>query len=275
MSWPNGEPGAGSNTPLYWTSDGQMMVTDHLTPMISWGSNDLSLNAINAGQFDSSVLGPAATLAKAFPGTLFIRFDWEMNGSWAPYSPNNSIQPSGETPATFVTAWQHVVTYFRNAGVTNVKWVWAPNVDGGTSGCGAPGGSTSCMSAYYPGDNYVDYVGLDGYNDASVWQTPQQIFGASYSQLEGITSKPVIITETSSLEATSSQVSAGDSKAAWIGQLATYLPTLRNVVGVTWFNQTALNNNIETNFQIDTSAAALAAWKSDFVNNPEYQGALP
>ena len=198
-----------------------------------------------------------------------------MNGSWAGYSPSNSDQPAGTTPATFVAMWQHVVNYFRAAGVTNVKWVWSPNVDGGTSGCDAAGSTTACMAPYYPGDNYVDYVGLDGYNDASVWQTPSQIFGAAYSELEGITSKPVIITETSSLEATRSQSRAGDSKAQWIGQLDTYLPTLGNIAGVCWFNQVALNNGVETNFDVDTSAAALSAWEKDFVTNPEYQGKLP
>jgi len=77
-----------------------------------------------------------------------------MNGSWSDWNPDNSAQPAGETPATYVAMWQHVVNYFRSAGVTNVKWVWAPNVDGGDGS----------MAAYYPGDSYVDYVGLDGYN---------------------------------------------------------------------------------------------------------------
>ena len=80
-----------------------------------------------------------------------------MNGSWSSWNPDNAAQSGlAETPSTYVAMWQHVVNYFRNAGVTNVKWVWAPNVDDGTG----------TMAAYYPGDGYVDDVGLDGYNNA-------------------------------------------------------------------------------------------------------------
>ncbi len=275
--WPNSEAGAGTTdatAPLYLASQASMMESDHLTPIISWGTNDIPLIDIVNGDYDA-YLADTVALVETYPGNVYIRLDWEMNGTWSGYNPYNSDQPAGTTPATFVAMWQHIVSYFQNAGVTNVKWIWAPNVDGGLSGCDASGSTTGCMAQYYPGNAYVNYVGLDGYNDASVWQTPQQIFAAPYSELEGITSDPVIITETSSLEATSSQARAGDSKATWIGQLASYLPALGNIAGVCWFNQTALLNNVETNFQVDTSASALSAWKSDFVSNTEYQGALP
>ena len=193
-----------------------------------------------------------------------------MNGSWTGWNPNNTAQKGrGESPATFVAMWRHVVNYFRAAGVTNVKWVWSANVDGG-------GGT---MAAYYPGDSYVDYVGLDGYNYAysqvEAWQTPQQVFGASYNELERITHKPVIITETSSVEANTGEVDEGLSKALWMQQLSVYVPDLSNVIALCWFDQPATVGQTIVNFGVHSSSPSLNAWKKYFADNPEYRGKLP
>jgi hypothetical protein len=272
QTWPTSAANS-SSAPLYWDSQEQLARSHRLTALISWGTDNIPLDTIINGASDGEdavALAPAAALAKSYPGTLYIRLDWEMNGSWSGWNPSNPAQEGqSETPATFVAMWQHVVNYFRAVGVTNVKWVWAPNVDGGTG----------TMGAYYPGNSYVDYVGLDGYNYAytqdAAWQTPQQVFGASYSELESITQKQVIITETSSVEADSTDASEGFSKAQWIAQLSSYLPSLGNVIGVCWFNQPALVGATTVNFGVHSSSAALNAWKQYFVHNPEYHGKLP
>ena len=74
-----------------------------------------------------------------------IRFGHEMNGDWYGWS--------GQ-PAAYVAAWRHVVSVFRGEGAANVKWVWSPNVDNGDYP----------FARYFPGDSWVDYVALDGYN---------------------------------------------------------------------------------------------------------------
>jgi hypothetical protein len=271
QSWPDSEPGIGADSPLFLASQERLVEADHLVPMISWGTENLPLTSIVNGSEDAAALAPAAALAKSYPGTLFIRLDWEMNGSWSAWNPDNVAQAGlGESPSTYVAMWQHVVNYFRNAGVTNVKWVWAPNVDAGAG----------TMAAYYPGDSYVDDVGLDGYNNAYTqggsWLTPEQVFGASYTELESVTSKPVIITETSSVEADSAEGAAGESKAQWMDELSSYVPTLGNVVGVCWFNQVATVDGYgSVDYSVDTSAASLSSWAQDFADNPLYQGVLP
>jgi Glycosyl hydrolase family 26 len=272
QSWPTSTAN-GSRFPLYLGNEKQLVRRKNLTPLISWSTGGISLKRIVDGATNgenTAALARAVALARSYPGTLYIRLDWEMNGSWSQWNPGNAAQArQGETPATFVAMWQHVVNYFRAAGVTNVKWVWAPNVDAGDG----------AMSAYYPGDRYVDYVGLDGYNYAYTqggpWQTPEQVFGASYAELERITHKPVIIAETSSVEADSSEAAEGFTKALWIQQLSAYLPTLSNVVAVCWFDQPALVTGYgRVNFSVNSSSAALGAWDKYFVNNPEYQGKL-
>jgi hypothetical protein len=277
LEWYQSWPAIGaesSSAPLYWGSQEQLVQTDKLTPIISWSTDAIPLNTIVNGASDGEdaiALAPAAALAKQYPGTLYIRLDWEMNGSWSQWNPGNAAQAGqGETPATFVAMWQHVVNYFRTAGVTNVRWVWSPNVD-----------STGVtLGEYYPGDSYVDDVALDGYNYAYLqdtsWMTPQQVFGASYADLEKITHKPVIIAETSSAEANGTEAAQGVSKALWMQQLSSYLPTLSNVVALCWFDQPALVTGFGTvDFSVNTSSSALAAWDTYFVDNPEYQGRLP
>ena len=62
----------------------------------------------------------------------------------------------------------------------------------------------SNLQKLYPGDSYVDWVGLSGYNWAgspSTWRTFSQIFKLSLGYLSAITSKPVFIAETASNEA--------------------------------------------------------------------------
>ncbi len=80
---------------------------------------------------------------------------WEFTGSW---TDANGIYPwgSGNTPAKFVQAWQHVVNTVRNAGGTQISWVWCP---------GDVGDSVATLHSVYPGDSYIDWVGTDIYGN--------------------------------------------------------------------------------------------------------------
>ena len=54
--------------------------------------------------------------------------------------------------AKFRAAWIHTWTLFQQEGATNVEWVWCPN------------NGNYPYKGFYPGDRYVDWVGVDGYN---------------------------------------------------------------------------------------------------------------
>lgn len=215
------------------------------TPMVTWqlyksgwSGPTISLEEIAAGRYDS-YLRNAAALAKSMPfNEILIRFAHEMNGSWYGWSGN---------PQAYVAAWRHVVTIFREEGATNVKWVWSPNVNYGSYP----------FAAYFPGDSWVDYVGLDGYNwgtagiGANRWQSLSQVFSSSYKELTQLSTKPVMITETSSSE-------AGGSKADWIreGFLRAIPNEFPRVQAVIWFDR-----NQEEDWRINSSAASLAAYR--------------
>ncbi|HUB70650.1 MAG TPA: glycosyl hydrolase, partial [Acidimicrobiales bacterium] len=205
---------------------------------------------IASGDYDQ-YLRSAAQQAVAWHGPIMVRFAHEMNLPGSPFGPGQN----GNTPANFIAAWRHVVTVFRQTGATNVSWVWSPNVD-----CGG-----DCpFRAFYPGDQWVDWVGLDGYNYASVdnvpWMTFEQIFGTSYNELTALTSKPLMVAETASTE-------LGGSKATWIQQAFAGIPTsMPDVQAVVWFDI-----DKETDWRVNSSPSSLTAYRQ-VVDSPTYSG---
>jgi endoglucanase len=140
------------------------------------------------------------------------------------------------------------VTIFRDAGATNAWFVWSPNIISSAS---------PDFSAEYPGDDYVNWVALDGYNwgtsrSGSTWQSFSTIFSRSYQTLTGISSRPMMIAETASTE-------SGGSKAAWItSAFATEIPlSFPRLRAVVWFDHSK-----ETSWPVDSSTTALAAYRT-------------
>ncbi len=227
-----------------------------VTPMITWqlyksgwSGATVPLAEIAAGKYDS-YLHSAATLAKAQSFPIMIRFAHEMNGDWYGW---------GGDPTNYVNAWHHVVDVFRADGVSNVSWVWSPNVDYGHYP----------ITPYFPGDGYVDYVALDGYNwgtsgfGPNKWESFSQVFGPSYQTITQLSSKPVIIAETASAE-------AGGDKAQWIrdAYLSAIPQCFPRVAAVVWYDRL-----LDVDWSINTSSTALAAYR-DVVNSSLYGGSV-
>jgi endoglucanase len=169
----------------------------------------------------------------------------EFNGNWYEWSIGGS---SINTNASFKAAWQRMVNIFRTNGATNVKFVY--NVNWNNNGSGA-----SFMGAY-PGDNYVDFVSIDGYNwgtssSWSNWMSFRDIFKDAYNALTAGSNKPVIIAEFACSE-------QGGNKAAWINDMQAQIAnkTFPELYAATWFNQ-----DKETDWRVESSSASLAAYK--------------
>lgn len=211
-------------------------------PMVSWepwsSAGDVyKLSAIARGRFDPYIRRSARE-ARSWGRPVLLRFAQEMNGNWAAW---DRSAPGGGSRA-FVAAWRHMVKIFRAEGATNVKWVWCPNVNNGK----LP------FMQFYPGDGWVDWVGLDGFNwGGSIgWRSFSEIFAGSYEVLAARTSKPILIAETGS------GTTDGD-KAAWVrSALLDELANFELVRAVVWYNDVD-----RADFRIDSSAAALAAFR--------------
>ena len=160
----------------------------------------------------------------------YIRLAHEANGNWYPWSAQSGVN----TPADYIAMWQNVWQRLDALGLdkSHVQWIWSVNnVD--------VGGFT--LESYYPGDAYVDWVGIDGYNWGSAyswssWKTPQQVFNDSRTRIAELTpNKPVALTEVASTATTTSGIDT-TAKQTWISQLADYLKDA-DIRMVSWFNE--------------------------------------
>jgi beta-mannanase len=222
--------------------------------MMTWGSPNCA--TVLSGQYDA-YLHTWARAAAADGRTFMLRMDHEANGFWYAWA-YGGMNP-GCTASGFAALWHHVHDIFVAEGATNVKWVWCPN---------SVGGGIVDFTPAYPGDAYVDYVGLDSYNfgtsqSYSSWHTFTQIFLRSYNLMQALTHKPLIICETASTE-------VGGDKAAWItSAFETEIPsTMPNIIGVIWFNE-----NKEQDWRVNSSATSLAAFQA-VAADPNWQGVV-
>lgn len=179
-------------------------------PMITWEPRKVQLRSLIAGEYDTMLRRRAIGLRR-LDARVLLRFAHEMNGDWYRWSGK---------PEAYKRAWRHVVDIFRQEGATNVRFVWAPNW------ISVPDTTDNHISRYYPGDDYVHWVGVSGFNDGRVeWRSFARMFRGLYNVYAS--RKPFIITETASRE-------EGGSKADWIRkarrQMVRHWPRVRAFV---------------------------------------------
>ncbi len=239
-----------SSNAAFPTAEANLVRSRNQKPLITWEAWDWSgganqpayaLRAILAGSHDPYVTAWAQG-ARQYGGRVYLRVLAEANGNWNPWDPG----VNGNTASEYVQAWRHIRNIFRIVGASNVIWLWTPNVQ--------YAGSTSLRSIY-PGDAYVDIVGLDGYNWGttqpwSSWQSFSTVFNPSIASLRAITTKPLWITEVGSAE-------QGGNKARWITDALRTVSNDARIGGFVWFNA-----NKETDWRIESSAAAQGAYRA-------------
>ncbi len=192
---------------------------------------------IAAGDFDAYLDEWASRLADWLPGSdrkgtaddrrLYLRFAHEMNGDWYPWSPT----VGDSTPAEYVGMWRHVHDAFARAGIGSeqCQWIWCVNHNDV---------GTYSAEACYPGDGYVDWVGVDGFNwgrsqDWSDWRSPETVFDDMFARLQRF-DKPLCVPEVgcSSLTADGSDPAR---KADWLREAVDYFDD--RVRLCCWFNE--------------------------------------
>lgn len=211
-------------------------LADGRIPLINWEPFDISFDDIIAGKLDDTITARADGV-KTLNAKVILDFAAEMNEEegWG-----------GHSPAKYTAAFRHIHDIFTARGVTNVVWAWCPN---NTDSADAP----PAMD-YYPGDQYVDWTGVDGYNWGTSkpgfsWQSFEEVFATIYDQLAKV-GKPIIIGETASDE-------TGGDKGQWISDV---VPTLQQrfplVKALVWFDV-----DKERQWQISSSPSSLDAYR--------------
>jgi len=164
--------------------------------------NKNGMKDIANGVYDTYIAKWAAS-AKKVNKTIFLRLAHEMNDGYRyPWGPQNN------TTGDFIAAWRHVHDVFEKQGVKNIVWIWSPH-------------PAYEFKDYYPGADYVDYVGAGVLNYGSIavwskWWTFKEIFGTYYDSLASF-DKPIMITEFGSL-------AVGGNRAKWFADALDSLP---------------------------------------------------
>ncbi len=204
----------------------------------------IKLDNINAGEWDSYIKEYARDV-RDWGHPIFIRWGHEFNIEGYPWC----IVNNGRDPKKYVSAFRRVRNIFKNEGAANAKFVWCPMNDSW------PKEKWNDMHLAYPGDDYVDWIGLDGYNWGtsqpwSQWQTFKELFRDVARQMwRKYPTKPVMIAEFGCSE-------KGGDKAAWIADILPELKKMPYIKSVNWFDEKK-----EADWRIETNAKTLAAFK--------------
>ncbi len=239
-------------------------VRDHGSiPMITWspermgGGKDqpeFRLSNIIGGQYDAQIK-QWADKARAWGHPFFLRFAQEPDGSWFPWGEDANGNQRGQ----YVQAWRHVHDLFTAAGATNATWVWCPNQ-------GWENAPRPSYASLYPGDDYVDWTCVDGYNwgtQAGSWWTFDQIFRWSYNALLKVApTKPIMLGEWASS-------GVGGVKGDWIidaltVQIPRNYPQIRAEI---WYNVSTI-----VDWRVESAPGAPEAFRAALASG-KYRGA--
>jgi hypothetical protein len=221
-------------------------------PMKSIGQSANLVAEVLAGDHDDSI-DQWAEDARDFGDLVLARPWWEFNGLWFTKAPGPE----------FVEGWRYLHGRIR-AIAPNVLFVWCANVIAG--GVADP-------EPWYPGDEYVDWVAMDGYSGQNPaksygWRSARKLFKPTYDRFQEFApGKPVMIAETAASE-------FGGNKAVWIRNLLgeaiqEEMPQIRAVL---WFNWNIDHGAGRLDWPIESSPAATAAARagvaSSYYGNP-------
>jgi hypothetical protein len=207
---------------------------------------------IAAGKHDAE-LRRFADAARATDIPIELDYDYEMqaahpwggrfDGGGTTTGYGDPSWPDG--PEHYRDAYRHIIDIFRQQGAANVTFVFQTNtVDGGY----LPGSywePWQQMKFYYPGDDYIDWLGLSVYSEPLFNVGPPQTFehkmlggspdyAGSYAEITALGAKPVMINEMGLY-----QMPSEESKAQWVEDASTVLQSgeFLRAKGIVWWAQ--------------------------------------
>jgi len=179
----------------------------------------IDYNVILSGNTDSYIRDFAKKL-KGINRPVFLRFAHEMNGDWYPWS------ASKIGAKNYIAVYRYIKGIFDEVDAENVKWIFSINSENVPK-------ENNYMNCY-PGDEYVDFIGLDGYNWGNTkpwsrWTTFKEIFGKRYHKIVAHFNKPIIISEFST-------TSSGGDKAVWVKEAMNNIKEMKKIKAFVLFN---------------------------------------
>jgi len=157
-----------------------------------------------------------------YKNDIYLRFAHEMNGNWYPWA----VSRIGAEK--YKDMYRYIRDFFDKKGVKNVQWIFSINWQD------VPQAKENNFVDYYPGNQYVDFLGIDGYNwgdtkEWSKWMSFKDIFSSSYFMITSRIKKPVIIAEFGCAE-------SGGNKTKWIKDALNNIKSWDKIEGFVLFN---------------------------------------
>jgi len=181
-------------------------------PFLVWEPYSSTAAQIADGK-DDAYIRAFADAVRDYNLPLALSFGHEMNGDWYPWG-------SDKTTATdFANAWRHIHDLFTDEGAANVIWVWSPNVINPVPDVQ--------LKPYYPGDAYVDWIGVVGYYALSGPHTFADLFEPTLAEIRKFSAKPFLVAETG--------IEAGELKPSETADLFQGVVG-DDMLGLVWFN---------------------------------------
>ncbi len=195
-----------------------------------------------------------ALKAKEFGHPILFRFNNEMNAEWCSYS----SYFTSKDPELFKAMWRHIYSIFQENGADNVLWIWNP------TDVSYPTFKWNSALNYFPGNEYVDIVGLTGYNTGTYyqgenWRTFSQIYDPLYTEYCLAFDYPFMITEFASS-------SVGGNKELWIADMFKQIERFKKIKVAIWFNGVDFDANMQQarKYRLDDTQAVVNAFKDGF-----------
>lgn len=243
----------------------------------------VELKDIANGAYDS-YLTSYAIQTKTWGETIRLRFAHEMIQDNVYDDCQGQLScpewyPWQDQPVDYIASFRHVSDIFKSAGADNVEFVWCPN--------NYPF-DLNVVQQYFPGQNYVDWLCMDGYNWTNQdglpgwpdWQWFDDIFYPIYhtfvDHLEIFGNKPIMIGEFASCEAGLYE-QVGQNKQAWISNTFERIKSAdyNQIHAFYWFQI-----NKECDWRVNSSSSSQAAFQlslasAGFVSHPTPNIYLP
>lgn len=188
---------------------------------------------------------------------VYLRWGYEMNGDWMPYSAGFE---GGPTADVFIEAWRHISDRIDAIEADNVRMVWAPNE------YDSPARDGNRLEDYWPGDEYVDIAGFDAYNwgdqpparGDSRWRTFEEIVEKPYKRITALTDKPIWLCEFGTIESGSDDPPWA-SKEEWFREMFDFrrLPRLQAIIYFSANDQT----DVMRDWRLDSSSESLRGFR--------------
>ena len=246
----------------------------HWAPWPTWDQGKshsrYKLRRIIAGKWDGFIKRWMRQ-AKKVGGDVFVEFGVEMNGNW--FNDWDGVHNGGgrrsgfgspkkpDGPERYAAAYRRIVKIARRVGADNITFGFHVNVPG------IPDTSWNTFANYYPGDKYIDWVGMSIYGAQQCkweWTTPKDLIGPAYKELKAMApSKPIYIGEGGVAECPKL-----GSKADWIHEFFRVIRTdFPDIKAVNYFHDRWENDDCTiSNLRIDSSSAAKKAFRQEAAN---------